>query len=82
MSVVDYRIEGRVAVLTLDNPPVNALSHALRVGIADGLEQAGGDDAVAAVVIAGKNHSFIAGADIREFGTRWQGHEHLQLHCC
>src|SRR5215831_10808686 len=59
---------GRVAVLTVDNPPVNALSHHVRAGLRDGLRQALADPATAAVVIACAGRTFIAGADITEFG--------------
>src|SRR5262249_44414440 len=59
---------GRVAVLTVDNPPVNALSHHVRAGLRDGLRQALADSATAAVVIACAGRTFIAGADITEFG--------------
>ncbi len=69
MSEVDSRLQGRVAVVTFDNPPVNGLSHAVRVGLARALERAIADEAVAAVVLAGGSRHFSAGADIREFGT-------------
>jgi len=59
---------GRMAVLTVDNPPVNALSHHVRVGLRDGLRQAGSDPGVAAIVLACAGRTFIAGADITEFG--------------
>ncbi len=73
---------GRVAVLTIDNPPVNALSHHVRVGLAGGLRQAVADPAAAAVVIACAGRTFIAGADISEFGKPPQPpilHEILDL---
>jgi 3-hydroxyacyl-CoA dehydrogenase len=59
---------GRVAVLTVDNPPVNALSHAVRLGLSEGLRAAAGDPAAAAIVIVCAGRTFIAGADITEFG--------------
>ena len=66
-SVVKYQLQDHVAVITIDNPPVNALSHAVRQGIVDALEAATGDEAKAVVIVcAGK--TFIAGADIKEFG--------------
>ncbi len=67
MSVA-YSQQGSVAVLTVDNPPVNALSQAVRQGMIDSIERAIADPAVAAVVMIGKGKTFIAGADIREFG--------------
>ncbi len=65
---VSLERRGRVAVLTVDNPPVNALSHHVRVGLRDGLRQAAADPAAAAIVIACAGRTFIAGADITEFG--------------
>ena len=59
---------GRVAVLTVDNPPVNALSHAVRLGLSEGLRAAAGDPAAAAIAIVCAGRTFIAGADITEFG--------------
>src|SRR5439155_21647755 len=67
MSVA-YSQQGSIAVLTVDNPPVNALSQAVRQGMVDGIERAIADPGVAAVVVIGKGKTFIAGADIREFG--------------
>ena len=60
--------DGSVAVLTLDNPPVNALGHALRAAIKVALDAAFADPAVGAIVLIGGGRSFIAGADITELG--------------
>ena len=65
---VDLDRRGRIAVLTVNNPPVNALSQHVRQGLRDGLKQASGDANVAAIVIACAGRTFIAGADITEFG--------------
>jgi 3-hydroxyacyl-CoA dehydrogenase len=65
---VDLDRRGRVAVLTVNNPPVNALSRHVRQGLHDGLKQAGSDPGVQAVVITCAGRTFIAGADITEFG--------------
>ena len=65
---VDLSTRGRVAVLTVDNPPVNALSQHVRQGLHDGIKQATADGAVQAIVIACAGRTFIAGADITEFG--------------
>jgi 3-hydroxyacyl-CoA dehydrogenase len=65
---VDLGNRGRVAVLTVDNPPVNALSQHVRKGLYDGIQQAIGDSAVQAIVIVCSGRTFIAGADITEFG--------------
>ncbi len=64
-----YQVHGDVAVITLDNPPVNGLGLATRQGITDGLARAEADAAVKAVVITGAGKAFSGGADIREFGT-------------
>ena len=64
-----YQVHGDVAVITLDNPPVNGLGLATRQGIVAGLAQAQADAAVKAVVITGAGKAFSGGADIKEFGT-------------
>ena len=64
-----YDVRGQVAVITLDNPPVNGLGYATRVGIANGLAQAQADEAVVAIVITGAGKAFSGGADIKEFGS-------------
>jgi 3-hydroxyacyl-CoA dehydrogenase len=66
---VSYERDGDIAVLTLDNPPVNALAKEVRVALARHLETAVGDDAVAAIVICGAGRNLCGGADIREFNT-------------
>ncbi len=68
MSVTNYRLEGDIAVITVDNPPVNALSQAVRAGLADCLERAVADRGARACVLRCVGRTFIAGADIREFG--------------
>jgi len=60
--------KGAVAVIRLDNPPVNALGHGLRLGIASALKAAEEDAGVKAVVLVGNGRCFSAGADITEFG--------------
>ena len=65
---VDLRRDGRIAIVTADNPPVNALKHEVRAGLVEGLRQAGEDGGVEAVVIACAGRTFFAGADITEFG--------------
>src|SRR5688572_20470862 len=65
---VDLERRGRVAVLTVNNPPVNALSQHVRQGLADGLKAAAADPEAEAIVIVCAGRTFIAGADITEFG--------------
>ena len=64
-----YKVHGDVAVITLDNPPVNGLAHAVRKAVYEGIAAAEADAAVRAVVIMGAGSSFSGGADIKEFGT-------------
>ncbi len=67
-AVTELTRDGEVAVLTLNSPPVNALSAAVRAGILGGVEQAVADPAVKALVLMCAGRTFIAGADITEFG--------------
>jgi len=69
MGGAEYQARGAVAVITLDNPPVNGLGHALRRGLVDGLDRAAADPAVQAIVLVGAGKGFSGGADIKEFGT-------------
>jgi len=64
-----YTVQGDIAVITLDNPPVNGLGHATRVGIAAGMAQANADASIVAIVITGAGKAFSGGADIKEFGS-------------
>jgi len=67
-DVVQFSKRGNIGIITIDSPPVNALGHAVRQGIADGLASATADDEVNAVVLHCAGRTFIAGADISEFG--------------
>jgi 3-hydroxyacyl-CoA dehydrogenase len=69
MSSLHFEVSGAVAVLRLENPPVNSLGHDLRRSIVDALARAEDDPAVKAVVLIGSGKGFSGGADIREFGT-------------
>jgi 3-hydroxyacyl-CoA dehydrogenase len=66
--VVSRTLHGNVLVVTIDHPPVNALSVDVRRGVAEAIDAAQSDADVAAVLIVGAGRNFIAGADIREFG--------------
>ncbi len=70
-----YEVRGSVAVITLDNPPVNGLGYDTRLGIATGLDRAFADAAVTAVVLTGAGKAFSGGADIKEFGSPKSGAE-------
>jgi 3-hydroxyacyl-CoA dehydrogenase len=67
-ELVKVHRDGNVAVIVIDNPPVNALKNELRAKLVEALEQTKSDTAVAAVVITCAGRTFIAGADITEFG--------------
>ncbi len=69
MSQAHYKVDGQIAVITLDNPPVNGLGHDLRSGIVQGLDQAQADADIQAIVLIGTPKAFSGGADIREFNT-------------
>ena len=69
MSVVRYRLDGNIAVVEIDNPPVNATSIDVRQGLADALKDAASDPVVEGMVIAGTRGTFIAGADIKEISS-------------
>jgi 3-hydroxyacyl-CoA dehydrogenase len=64
-----YKVHGSVAVITLDNPPVNGLGMVTRRAVTDALQQANADAAVQSIVITGAGKAFSGGADIKEFGT-------------
>ena len=65
----NYELRGNVAVITLNNPPINGLGHETRLGVTSGLEKAQADANVKAIVITGAGKAFSGGADIKEFGT-------------
>lgn len=68
MSKVRYTTDDTIALIALDNPPVNALSYDLRRGLAESIEKAATDPAIAAIVLIGSQRAFSGGADIREMG--------------
>jgi 3-hydroxyacyl-CoA dehydrogenase len=72
-AVTDYTLVGNVGVITLNSPPVNALSAGVRDGLAGGVAAALADDGAKAVVIICEGRTFIAGADITEFGGAQKG---------
>ncbi|MFI4934037.1 MAG: 3-hydroxyacyl-CoA dehydrogenase NAD-binding domain-containing protein [Caulobacterales bacterium] len=72
-AVTDYALEGDVGVITLNSPPVNALSASVRDGLALGMAAASADAGAGAIVIVCEGRTFIAGADITEFGGAQKG---------
>ncbi|UGQ48539.1 3-hydroxyacyl-CoA dehydrogenase NAD-binding domain-containing protein [Massilia endophytica] len=65
----DYQVHGSVAVITLNNPPVNGLGHATRTAAVEGIRRANDDAAVKAIVLTGAGKAFSGGADIKEFNS-------------
>ncbi|MGH6871940.1 MAG: 3-hydroxyacyl-CoA dehydrogenase NAD-binding domain-containing protein [Rhizomicrobium sp.] len=72
-AVTDLSMDGDIAVVTLNSPPVNALSANVRDGLAEGFKAAIADPAVKAIVLVCEGKTFIAGADISEFGKQMKG---------
>jgi 3-hydroxyacyl-CoA dehydrogenase len=68
-SPISTRKHGDVLIVLSNNPPVNALGHAVRAGLVAAIEEAEGDDSINAIVIACEGQTFFAGADVSEFGT-------------
>ena len=72
-GTVLYEIKENIAILTVDNPPVNPLSDGVRTGVYENIIKAQEDDSVIGVVLTGNGRAFIAGADISEFGSQIEG---------
>jgi 3-hydroxyacyl-CoA dehydrogenase len=68
MTVVNLEIQDGVGLITIDNPPINATSHAVRKELVETLSRAEADDAISALVLICAGKTFIAGADVSEFG--------------
>jgi 3-hydroxyacyl-CoA dehydrogenase len=72
-DLVQLTTENGIAVITINNPPVNALSPGVPEGISESLDRIAQDDTIKAVVLIGGGRTFIAGADIKEFGKLTSG---------
>ncbi len=72
-NVVQLSVESGIGVITIQNPPVNALSPGVPEGILEGIQGFGEDDQVKAIILIGGGRTFIAGADIKEFGKITSG---------
>ncbi len=68
-SPVRYENKDGIGIITVDNPPLNVLSQAVRSGLLAAIAEATADTAASAVVLVGAGRSFTAGADISEFGS-------------
>ncbi len=73
MSVVNYKIEDEICLIEVNNPPVNAISAEVRKGLLDAVIDLEQNEEIKAVVICAPNRTFLAGADIREFGKNIDG---------
>src|SRR5260370_26092998 len=72
-ELVKFTKDNGIAVIAINNPPVNALSPGVPEGISEALDQIAHDDSVKAVVLIGGGRTFVAGADIKEFGRMVSG---------
>jgi 3-hydroxyacyl-CoA dehydrogenase len=72
-DLVEFTRDHEIAIITINNPPVNALSPAVAQGIVNAIKQVSNDDSIRAVVLIGGGRTFIAGADIKEFGKITSG---------
>ena len=72
-GTVLYEIKENIAILTVDNPPVNPLSDGIRTGVYESIIKAQEDNSVIGVILTGNGRAFIAGADISEFGGQIEG---------
>jgi 3-hydroxyacyl-CoA dehydrogenase len=72
-ELVQLKSDNDIAVITINNPPVNALSPGVPEGISEALDQIAGDGSVKAAVLIGGGRTFVAGADIKEFGKMTSG---------
>jgi 3-hydroxyacyl-CoA dehydrogenase len=79
MQSVTQSRDGEILILTVNNPPVNALSWHVRDGLGEGLDAALVDDSVKAILLICDGQTFIAGADISEFGKPPQGRNFLEV---
>ena len=69
MGLTQIELSNRVALITMNHPPVNGLGYALRVSIIERIQEALQNDSVGAIIITGSEKAFSGGADIKEFGT-------------
>ena len=79
-DTVELDVQDGVAIISIDNPPVNALSRSVRDGLNQAVVKADGDDSASAILIICKGRTYIAGADIREFGQPPSGTPLFDVH--
>ena len=71
-----------IAVITIDNPPVNALSPGVPEGISEAIKKISADRIIRAAVLIGQGSTFVAGADIKEFAKLTSGKKQRERGCC
>ena len=74
---VNYKVVDNIAILEVDNPPVNPLSSGVRVGLVDNIKKANEDSEIKGIILKGAGNAFIAGADISEFGQKMEGPDQI-----
>jgi 3-hydroxyacyl-CoA dehydrogenase len=79
-AYVDLRSDGGIGVITIDNPPVNALRQEVRAGVLDAIARIADDDAIKAAVLVCAGRTFVAGADITEFGKQFRPPSNQDIH--
>ena len=72
-GTVNYSVNENIAILEVDNPPVNPLSSGVRAGLSEYIAKANNDESIEGIILTGAGRSFIAGADISEFGQKPDG---------
>src|SRR5437868_5885353 len=78
-ELASFTKDGNIGVITINNPPVNALSPGVPEGILESLQAAQKDSAIQAVILIGGGRTFIAGADIKEFGKITSGKKNREI---
>ena len=68
MTEVKHKIIDEIALIEISNPPVNAISAAVRIGLLDTINKLSSNNSIKAIVITAPERTFLAGADIKEFG--------------
>lgn len=80
-NMAQYTQRGSVAIITVDNPPVNALSLHVRKAIVDNIKRAENDRSISSIILCGSGNKFLAGADIKEFGKQFDSGPNLREVC-
>ena len=79
MTEVKHTIIDEIGLIEISNPPVNAISASVRKGLLNSINELGSNSLIKAIVIAAPGRTFLAGADIKEFGKLTQGHSNYPV---